>query len=106
MIADLQHSRASSSVQSLLDLHCFSQVCWHTPSQQSEPLALPMQSEDCVHAVGHGEYVGFKQSPLVLNVESTFCTLVQQISPEPVLQSLLAEHAFGHAEVGKQIGSL
>ena len=54
-IADLQHKRASGSEQSLLDLHCFSQVCWHTPSQQRAPAALPMQSEDCVHAVGHGE---------------------------------------------------
>jgi len=104
--ADLQHKRASGSEQSLLDLHCFSQVCWHTPSQQSEPFAFPMQSVDCVHAFGHGEYWGLRHSPLALSVESTFCTLVQQISPEPVLHSLLAEQALGHCEGGRQTGSL
>jgi hypothetical protein len=93
-------------VQSLLVWHCFSQVSEHTPSQQIEPLALPMQSDDCAHALGHALYCGLRQSPLAFNVESTFCTDVQQTSPEAVLQSVLAAQDLGHSEGGKQMGSL
>ncbi len=93
--------RAEFEVQSALDLHDFGQLVEQMPSQQISPM-LVWQSVDCLHVFGHGEYVGFRQSPSVLKFGSSSLTVVQQISPDAVLQSLLLPQEAGHSEGGRQ----
>jgi len=48
---DLQHIWP---VQSLLWVQLFGHVAWQYPSQQSSVFCVPLQSDDVVHAFGHG----------------------------------------------------
>ena len=88
-------------VQSSSDWHALGQVLWHTPSQQSCPVAA--QSLDVLHALGHVSYIGLRHRPAALRLGSTLLTDVQHTSPMLVWQSLLALQAFGHSLPGKQI---
>jgi hypothetical protein len=88
-------------VQSSFDAHCLPQVFAHTPAQHSCPVAL--QSADVVQDFGHGSYIGFKQRPATLSDGSTVFADVQQISPLPVLQSLLVMHPRGQRFAGTQM---
>jgi hypothetical protein len=97
--ADAQQMR-SCPEQSLSDWHFFGHSCWQVPSQQSSPVVA--QSVDVTQDLGHGEYVGFRQSPPTLKLVSSDLMDVQQISPFVVWQSELVAHAFGHSFAPRQ----
>ena len=82
------------------ELHCLAQFFEQMPLQHSSP--VDVQSDDCVHAFGHGSKAGSRQSPETLNAGSIFLTDVQQTSPVLVWQVELVVHAFGHWLGGRQ----
>jgi hypothetical protein len=93
-------------VQSLLSLQLLAQVAWQKPSQQIGVVPVPVQSEDCVHALGQGWYVGFVQTPPTPKFGSKTPAVVQQISPLLVLHSESEEQPVGHSPAGVQMGVL
>jgi hypothetical protein len=100
--ADLQQICA---LQSLLTLHDLGQLVLHTPLQQISP-PIVLQSVDCVHFVGQGVVVVFKQSPWTARFGSSSATESQQTSLLSVLQSVEPVQALGHCPGGRQMGSL
>jgi hypothetical protein len=93
------------ALQSLLTLHDLGHDVLHMPLQQISP-PIVLQSVDCVHFVGHGCVVVFKQSPDTLRFGSSTATESQQTSLLSVLQSVEPVHDLGHCEGGRQMGSL
>jgi hypothetical protein len=87
--------------QSLSDLHGLGQVIWHTPLQQSSPVAA--QSLELVQDFGQGAYIGLRQRAEALRLGSMLLTEVQQTSPMLVWQSELVVQVFGHSLDGRQI---
>jgi hypothetical protein len=74
--------RAWPVVQSSSEAQLLGQVDWQTPPQHRGVLAVPLQSESPVHALG--QEVACKQMPafaLALRLGSRPPALVQQISP-------------------------
>jgi hypothetical protein len=74
------------------------------PLQHSSPVAA--QSFDVEQAFGQGVFAGLRQRPPTFRAGSIALTVVQQISPDAVLQSLLLPQAFGQLVGGRQTGSL
>jgi hypothetical protein len=91
--ADLQQI---CPVQSeLTSQYCVLHVLEQTPSQQSG--VVPPQSEDCVHSFGQAVYCVLMQSPATARLGSTFCKVVQQVSPRrSVSQSEEVLHDLAH----------
>ena len=93
-------------VQSLLCWQLLGHVAAQNPPQQSGVVAVPLQSDDWVHALGHGAEVGFRQRPCALRLVSRAATDVQQISPLAVLQPVSEVHAVGQSLAPVQMGVL
>jgi hypothetical protein len=89
-------------LQSLSCAHELGQVAAQRPLQQSAAEG-ELQSDDVVQAVGQGVYWGFRHSPVAERLGSTFWTVVQQISPSAVLQSVLVVHVVGQSLEGRQM---
>jgi len=90
-------------LQSELVLQVFAQVVEQTPSQQISFWAV-LQSVDCAQVFGQAAYAGLRQRPVAVMCGSTMGMEVQQTSPLPVLQSVLALQGFGQSDGGRQNG--
>lgn len=97
-----QQIRFAPVEQSLSVEQAFGQLAEQMPPQQSSPVSA--QSLEVVHAFGQAAYVGLRQRPGALTLESTAWTVVQHTSPCAILQSWLDEQVFGHSVAGRQMG--
>jgi hypothetical protein len=91
--------------QSLLCLQVWAHFLLHRPLQHTSPIEV-LHSEDWLQVLGQAVYVGFRQRPATPRLGSMLPTVVQQISPFAVLQSVDAAHALGHSDGDRQMGSL
>lgn len=90
--ADLQQI---SPLQSELVEQVVGQSRLHRPLQHSSPAEV-RQSLDFSHALGQLAYLGSRHSPVTPREGSIRVTVLQQISPVPVLQVASLSHPLGH----------
>jgi hypothetical protein len=96
--ADLQQICAEHS---LLELHLLTQAVLHTPLQQTSPSCV-RHWLDCEQTRGQVTTLGSTQRPVAVSVGSSASSVVQQISPPAVLQSVPVVQIFGQRLAGRQ----
>lgn len=100
-VGDLQQIWPTHSLSSV---HVCAQVAAHRPLQQSSVDPVPAQSDEAVHALGHGWMTGLTQRPFTLRFGSSACTVEQQISPLVVLHCESSVQDAGHCVAWVQMG--
>jgi hypothetical protein len=90
--------------QSALLPQLLGQLVRHRPLQQISPDEL-LHSALCVQVLGHrlGLVVGFRHRPVTPSPGSALATVVQHTSFWVTSHSLVAVHALGHFEAGRQM---
>lgn len=99
-----QQMRAWPTVQSLSEEHAFGQVAEQMSPQQSGVFSEPAQSESVVHPFGHDVACRQSDCAAMVRLGSSLPTVLQQISPEAVSQSVFCVHVAGQLFSAVQIG--